>query len=332
MVSLCRKIEDSPLFQNFVIGVIVFAGLLVGLETDSQLVQAYGPILGFLDSLVLTIFSVEILIKLVARSPQPWHFFRDPWNVFDFVIVAACFVPLASQYAMVLRMLRLLRVLRLVRAVPRLQVVVEALLRGLPSMFYVSLLLMMLFYMYAVMGTFLFATNDPVHFGNLQTSFLSLFRIVTLEDWTDIMYTQIYGCDVYGYGFREHLCLSPQSFPLVGPLYFVSFVLFGTMIFLNLFIGVIVNGMDEARKEQEAKLRQRILAAQEPLLSWEQEVAQLESLIQQSQKHLERLKTKGGFPRGTEAEEGNLKAPPGRAASHRRPREGEAGPVWGPGN
>ncbi len=291
LTRLSKGLENSPAFQNFIIGVIVFAGLLVGLETDPELVRAYGPILSFLDSLVLAIFTFEIGVKFVARYPRPLKFFTDSWNVFDFVIVAACYVPLLSQYAMLLRMFRLLRVLRLVRAVPRLQVVVEALLRGLPSMFYVSVLLLLLFYMYAVMGTFLFSVNDPVHFGSLKNSFLSLFRVVTLEDWTDIMYTQIYGCDVYGYGFKQELCVEPQKFPLIAPLYFISFVLFGTMIFLNLFIGVIVNGMDEARKEQEAQLRAKIQqATMAQATDWQREIASLEELLEESRLSLERVR------------------------------------------
>lgn len=281
MIDLCQKIEKSRIFQNFVIAVILFAGVLVGFETYPQVRYQYGDLLMFLDRLVLSIFVAEIVIKMSARWPRPYDFFKDPWNNFDFFIVAACFVPFATQYAMVLRMLRLLRVLRLVRAIPRLQIVVEALLRSLPSMLYVSILLMMLFYMYAVMGTFLFAQNDPVHFGNLQTSFLSLFRVVTLEDWTDLMYIQIYGCEVYGYGFNQYLCQNPQKFPLISPLYFVSFVLFGTMIFLNLFIGVIVNGMDEARREQEEQ-KQRDPESEE--------LASLEYLIQEADEHVQKLK------------------------------------------
>ena len=125
------------------------------------------------------------------------------------------------------------------------------LLRSLPSMFYVCLLLFLLFYVYAVIGVILFSGNDPVHFGNLWTSFLSLFRIVTLEDWTDVMYLQIYGSDIYQ-GYNQsiaHLASTPKAMPITAVIYFVSFVLLGTMIMLNLVIGVIINGMDEAQTE-----------------------------------------------------------------------------------
>ncbi|HSL60262.1 MAG TPA: ion transporter [Desulfotignum sp.] len=289
MVTLCQKIEAASWFHNGIIGVIVFAGLLVGLETYPAVVSGYGPLLHTLDVLVLSIFSVEILIKLIARYPRPQQFFTDPWNVFDFVIVAACFLPFAVKYAMVLRILRLLRVLRLIRAIPRLQIVVEALLKSLPSMGYVSILLFVLFYVYAVMGTFLFAGNDPIHFGTLQASFLSLFRIVTLEDWTDIMYTQIYGCAVYGFEPYSELCTDPVAFPIVSPVYFVSFVLLGTMIFLNLFIGVIVNGMDEARKQHEAELKLQMAKLGKPVDA-AAEIERLEEIFDLAEAHFLRLR------------------------------------------
>jgi voltage-gated sodium channel len=294
IVNICRKIEEAPLFHHGIVGIILFAGILVGLETYPEIMAVYGSWLQIMDTLVLGIFTVEILIKFVARYPKPLQFFSDPWNVFDFIIVGACFLPFAVKYAMVLRILRLLRVLRLIRAIPRLKIVVEALLRSLPSMGYVSILLMVLFYMYAVMGTFLFGQNDPIHFGTLQAAFLSLFRIVTLEDWTDIMYTQIYGCDVYGFEPFSQMCTDPTAFPIISPVYFVSFVLLGTMIFLNLFIGVIVNGMDEARKEHEEELKQQMAKLGKPV-DIAEEIKRLEEIFELAEAHFIRLK-KGVAP------------------------------------
>ena len=121
-------------------------------------------------------------------------------------------------------------------------------------------MLLLLFYIYAVMATFMFKGNDPLHFGTLELSMLSLFRVVTLEDWTDIMYIQMYGSHIYDYplgaelkSFTE-LPHIPQAFPIFSPLFFGSFVLLGTMVMLNLFIGIIMTGMDEARKEEEPSL------------------------------------------------------------------------------
>jgi len=252
MVELCRTIADDRRFQNFITLVILAAGVLVGLETFPSAVARYGGILHILDEIVLGIFVVEIVIKMAAESPRPWRYFTDPWNVFDFVIVAGALMPFAGDYATVLRLLRLLRVLRLVRALPRLQLLVGALLKSIPSMAYVSILLALLFYIYAVAGVFMWGENDPIHFDTLHKSMLSLFRVATLEDWTDIMYINMYGCDGYGYGGNEALCTAPSAAPLGAALYFVTFVLFGTMVILNLFIGVILTGMNEAQAETDA--------------------------------------------------------------------------------
>jgi voltage-gated sodium channel len=248
------QIVESTWFNTFIIGAILFAGVLVGIETYPAMIARYGTTLHLLDSIILGIFVVEILLKMGAQGKKPWLYFKDPWNVFDFVIVGICFIPAAGQYGLVLRLARLFRVLRLVKFIPKLRILVTALLKSIPSMIYVTILLSLLFYMYAVAATFLFSGNDPVHFGNLQLSMLSLFRIVTLEDWTDLMYTAMYGCDVYGYGVMEELCTNPQATPLLGALFFVSFVLIGTMIVLNLFIGVIMSGMDEATAEAHREL------------------------------------------------------------------------------
>lgn len=251
MTELCRRVAGDRRFQNFITLVIIAAGVFVGLETYPSVMARAGSLLHALDKIVLTIFVVEIVIKMGAHWPLPWRYFRDPWNVFDFVIVAGAFMPFAGQYATVLRLLRLLRVLRLVRALPKLQMLVGALLKSIPSMVYVSILLLLLFYIYAVAGVFIWGANDPLHFESLQTSMLSLFRVATLEDWTDIMYINMYGCDVYGYEGMMDRCTEPSASPIAAALFFVTFVLFGTMIILNLFIGVILNGMDEVRKETE---------------------------------------------------------------------------------
>lgn len=289
-LDLPRKLgalAEHTWFQGFIIAVILLAAVLVGLETYPGVMAEYGHILLALDKVVLGIFIVEILIKMGAEGRRPWRFFRDPWNVFDFVIVAAAFVPAVGPFSMVLRLARLLRVLRLVRTIPRLQILVGALLKSIPSMFYVSVLLVMLFYMYAVASVFLFAGNDPMHFGNLQLALLSLFRTVTLEDWTDLMYIQMYGCDVYGYWEFEELCTAPRATPLLGALFFVSFVLVGTMIVLNLFIGVVVNGMDEAQREEEVR---RIRLERTPPPTLAEEIRVFEDIVLKLQEQLDHVR------------------------------------------
>ncbi len=251
------NIVEAKWFQNFITIVILLAGVLVGVETYQEFAARHHGIIGVLDQIVIWIFVAEVIIKMAAHGVRPWRYFKDPWNVFDFLIVAACFLPVDAQYVMVLRLARLLRVLKLVRALPKLQVLVGALLRSIPSMAYVSLLLSLLFYVYAVASTFMFSGNDPVHFGDLTTSIQSLFRVVTLEDWTDLMYINQYGCDQYGYADMIGKCTAPEAFPYGAPFLFVSLVMLGTMVILNLFIGVIMTGMDSAREETELDERER---------------------------------------------------------------------------
>ena len=275
-------------FQHFITGVILFAGILVGLSTYPEIQTVHEKTLDALDQVVLVIFIVEILVKMGAEGVHFYRYFRDPWNVFDFTIVAACFLPVGNQYAMILRLARLLRTLKLVRALPRLQVLVGALLKSIPSMAYVGILLSLLFYLYGVTGVFLFSVNDPVHFGNLQTSILSLFRTVTMEDWTDLMYIQMYGCDRYGYEINQHLCTQPEASFWLSIVYFVSFVAIGTMVMLNLFIGVIMNSMDESRNELDDE-RARGYKDKENKEELHQELFLLERKMAELHKEMQRL-------------------------------------------
>ena len=249
--AFAQRLVDSAAFQRFITGVILFAAVLVGVETDKAMVAAHGDLLHALDRIVLGIFCIGIVLKMLALSPKPWRYFRDAWNVFDFAIVVACLLPLGSQSATVLRLLRLLRVLRLVHALPRLQVLVGTLLKSLPSMGYVGLFLAMHFYVYGVAAVFLFGENDPRNFGSLPMAVLTLFIVVTGENWSTTLYTQMYGCENFGYEGMEALCTASNAQPVLAPLFFVSFIVLGTMVILNLVIGVVMNSMQEAQVENE---------------------------------------------------------------------------------
>jgi voltage-gated sodium channel len=278
-----RQISESRWFNNFILGVIVVAGILVGIQTYHHETAGIHGLLEAIDLVVLFIFTIEFFIKLLAEGSRPWRYFRDPWNVFDFVIVVVCWLAHAvpavnAGFVAVIRLARVLRVLRLVHALPQLKMLVDAMLKSIPSMGYVGILLMLLYYIYGAMGVFLFGTNDPIHFGNLHTAMLSLFRISTLEGWTEIMYINMFGCDniKWGYG-PESGCLNPQPHGLAAVVYFVSFVLVGTMIVLNLFIGVIMNAMDEVRVEQA--LEARLARKEEGIQQVEDEIAELHTQL-----------------------------------------------------
>jgi len=248
-----KHLVSSTVFHNFIVGVILFASVLVGLETSKTVVAEYGDWLKTLDRVVLIIFTGEILLKIAAEGRRPWRFFLDGWNLFDFVIVAVCFLPLQTQFIAVLRLVRILRVLRLVSVLPRLQLLVGALLKSMPSIGYVALLLSIHFYIYAVLGVFLWGENDPMRFGSLPLTFLTLFQCVTMEGWVDIMHTQMWGCSQFVQSGMEASCTASRGMPIIAPIYFISFIIFGTMIILNLFIGVMMNSLQEMQEER-AKL------------------------------------------------------------------------------
>lgn len=253
----CRALVATAMFQRVVLGAILVGAATVGLETYPDLMARHGSLILAVDWIVIGFFCVEAFLKMAQHGRRWWRYFADPWNVFDFAILAVCLLPLHGHYAAVLRLARVLRAMRLVSALPRLQLLVSALLKSLPSMTYVGLLLVLLFYVYAVLGVALFRDNDPVHFGNLKLALLSLFRVVTLEDWTDIMYIQMYGSDVFAIDNPAAVPIDPTPRPILGAVFFVSFVLLGTMIMLNLFIGVIINSMHEAQEEAEREARRR---------------------------------------------------------------------------
>lgn len=236
MNRLARQLTESRAFRGLVIGVIAAAGTLAGLETSAAFMARHATWVRTLDTLILGFFVAEIVLKLVAHSPRPLAFFRDGWNVFDVTVVALCLLPAAGPFASVLRLARVLRLLRLVSALPKLQLLVSALLRSLSAMGYVSLLLLLLFYMYAVAGVHLFGRANPADFGTLPATLLTLFRVVTLDNWGDFFHRAAAGTS-----------------PLVVTAYFVTFIVFGTMIILNLFIGIIMNSMAEAHAEQIAR-------------------------------------------------------------------------------
>jgi voltage-gated sodium channel len=306
---LCQRIQGHPAFRPIMVAVIVVASLLVGLQTYEGIYQRHSDFFKISDAIILGIFCLEIAIRVGAYGRKPWRYFADGWNVFDFAIVLFCFLPMqGSGFAAVLRMFRVLRVLRLFSALPKLQMLVTALLHSLPSMVYVLLMMGILFYVYAAMGTVLFRLNDPVHFGTLGRSGLSLFGAITLEDWPDLMYTQFYGSDFYGYNNSNMLILenklglvrvhTPQ--PIATVLYFGSFILIGGMVIINLFVGVILNGINEVKAELEAKAWAK--TQQQERLSLYEEVLSVSHKIDELQQQLaglqQRLKKDGEAQRG----------------------------------
>lgn len=249
MILIAKKITESTYFKACVLFIILLSAVITGLETYPVHFQAFHEWFITLDRIIIAAFTIEILIKLISFGKKPWTFFTDPWNVFDFVIVLLCYLPAELHFVGILRIARLLRVLRLISILPKLQLLVNTLIKSIPSIGYVIVLLSILFYIYGVIGCFVFGKNDPVHFGSLHNSLLTLFSVVTLEGWVEILKINMYGCSNYGYENYFSACIHSEAQPLAAVIYFISFILLGSMIFINLFIGVVINSMAESERE-----------------------------------------------------------------------------------
>jgi voltage-gated sodium channel len=232
-----RTMIESALFQNVIMAVIVVNAVVIGLETSAAVMTSFGPILIMLDRLAITIFVVEILLKLVVYRLQ---FFRSGWNIFDFVIVSVALLPLGGNLA-ILRALRIIRAFRLISAMPKMRQVVQGLLSAIPSMGSVILLLGLIFYVASVMATKLFGGAFPQWFGSVGSSLYSLFQIMTLESWSMGIVRPI--MEVYPWAWA----------------FFVPFVLVTSFVVLNLFIAIIVNAMHEEADEEQSAQRDIIL-------------------------------------------------------------------------
>ena len=215
---------DRAIVRNVILGVILFNAIILGLETSPAVMARVGGLIHFLDVICLTIFVIEIVAKLFVHRMRFW---RDGWNIFDFIIVAVSLVP-AAQGLSVLRAMRILRLLRVVSVAPSLRRVIEGLINALPGMGSVFLLMGLIFYIGAVMATKLFGELFPEWFGTLGQSMYSLFQIMTLESWSMGIVRPVMEVAPYAWAF------------------FVPFILATTFIILNLVVGLVVNSMQDA--------------------------------------------------------------------------------------
>ncbi|MGP0591549.1 ion transporter [Nitrospira sp. T9] len=236
MKDQANQIVRAPWFEYGIIAFILINGVILGLETSPALVERYGALMHWGNHVILGIFILEALIKMIAVAPQIDRYFRDGWNIFDFSVIVFSLIPATGEFAMIARLARLLRVVRLISTIPELRLIVSTLVRSIPSMIHVMTLMGVIFYVYAIMGYQLFHEHDPTHWRSLGISLLTLFRVVTLEDWTDVMYTAM-------------------DFHYLSWIYFVSFVVLGTFVVINLFIAVVINNLDEAKAERLAELQ-----------------------------------------------------------------------------
>ncbi|MCA9471565.1 MAG: ion transporter [Nitrospirales bacterium] len=235
MIQLARHIVSSLWFERFIIALILVNGVILGMETSPDLVVRYGELFHLGNFIILLVFILEAALKMTALAPHMGRYFQDGWNIFDFSVIVFSLIPATGEFAMIARLARLLRVVRLISTIPELRLIVSTLVRSIPSMLHVMTLMGVIFYIYAITGYQLFHEHDPTHWRSLGISLLTLFRVVTLEDWTDVMYTAM---EVHPFAW----------------MYFVSFVVLGTFVVVNLFIAVVINNLDEAKAERLQEL------------------------------------------------------------------------------
>ncbi|MCV3766723.1 ion transporter [Rhizobium sp. TRM95796] len=226
-------ILTSERWERFVVGLILLNSITLGLETSPAAMAAAGPLLHGVDRLILALFALEIAARLYAFRLA---FFRDPWSLFDFGIVAIALIPATGPFQ-VLRALRILRLLRLISVVPSLRRVIGGLIAALPGMGSIIVLMVLLFYVASVMATNLYGVTFPDWFGSLGASLYSLFQIMTLESWSMGI-------------VRPVMDVHPNAW-----MFFVPFILLSTYSVLNLFIGVIVSAMQDQSAETDADLK-----------------------------------------------------------------------------
>jgi len=220
---------NNPYTQRFILGVILFNAVILGLETSDAVMANFGPLVLFLDNLCLAIFIVEILLKFFAFDLR---FFKSGWNVFDLVVVGIAIMP-GAQTLSVLRALRILRLLRVISVAPSLRRVVEGFVTALPGMGSVFVLMAIIFYIGSVMATKLFGQNFPEWFGDIGQSAYSLFQIMTLESWSMGIVRPVMVVYPYAWAF------------------FVPFIMMTTFAVVNLLVGLIVNSMQDAHHQAD---------------------------------------------------------------------------------
>lgn len=258
-----KKIDSSPIFQWSVITVIVLSALLIGAKTH-DLPEQVVTLLGFLDSAITVFFVIEITIRFIAFKDKK-SFFKSGWNIFDTIIVIGSLIPAGGSGVLLARLLRVFRVLRLVSMVPELRLLINALIKAIPRMGYIALLMFVIFYIYAAIGSILFHQINEVLWGDVSISMLTLFRVATFEDWTDVMY--------------ETMAVYPISW-----VYYLTFIFLTAFIFLNMMVGTILEVMGQEHENFRAQAHGESAEGGEPasraqIEKLEKELSEIKELL-----------------------------------------------------
>lgn len=258
------RLKSNRLFEFFVIAIIIVSALEIGVKTYPLPEWAF-TYTHALDIFITLFFLVEITIRFIAE-PAKKDFFKNGWNIFDTLVVAISLIPISeSEMALLARLVRVFRVLRMVSVIPELRLLISSLIKALPQLGYVMLLMFIIFYIYAAIGSHLFGPINDVLWGNIAISMLTLFRVMTFEDWTDVQYETM---EVYSWSW----------------IFYLSFIFFTAFAFLNMVIGIVVNVMEEENAKHRA---QKAEARNEPTLaSLQAEVRELKEVILANRKAL----------------------------------------------
>ena len=226
---MIKEFIESKKFQNFIISLIILNGITLGLATSKSFMADYGSFIELLDKLIIAVFTVEIILRIFVHRLS---FFKDPWSLFDFFVVAISLIP-ANGGLSILRVLRVLRLFRLLTVVPQMRTIIGALLGVIPGIASISMVLLLFFYVFAIMSTTLFADTFPQWFGSLGESMYTLFQVMTLESWS------------MGIA-RPVMELHPYAW-----VFFIIYILIVTFVMINLFIGLIVDAIFSIKGEEE---------------------------------------------------------------------------------
>jgi voltage-gated sodium channel len=261
--SAAAAIVDSSWFQTASISAILVSSILIGVETYLQ-----HPAFFWLQKACVLVFIVELALRWIARDSAR-AFFKDGWNIFDIIVIVAAFLPASGDWAPIVRTLRVLRVFRLARNIPELRLIVNVLLKSVVSMKYVTLLALMCFYIFAIIGVKLFGTRMPEQFGTLHEAFFTLFRILTGDDWSELRYRMIEGLDA---GHMSYW---------VGTLYFVLWIIIATFVLVNLIVGAIINNYQEVQNAERHRLPGKTTKAQDLDKRIDELLAEVQSLTRE---------------------------------------------------
>lgn len=235
-----ERIRANKWFEIFVVSVIVVSALLVGAKTY-ELPNGMASVTVFLDWFISAFFLTEITIRFLAEK-RKMQFFKSFWNWFDTLIVIISLIPADdAELALIARLVRVFRVLRMISIIPELRILLVSLVKALPQLGYVMLLMFIIFYIYAAIGSTLFENINPVLWGDITISLLTLFRVMTFEDWTDVMYE------------------TQEVYPLSW-IFYLTFIFFTAFAFLNMVIGIVVNVMERENEKARAEKQAELLA------------------------------------------------------------------------